>query len=319
MAGRGIMTKIFCTPYAQDFWELKAVFHDGTIYIMERETPERLESSSGRTEREKLMTYWGYRFETLSTVDIPPQDLENGDPQRKRAVLEARQHSSIVNTNNQFCSVVRTKLGSNEIVMGAEVDCMLAKNKPVGSRQSVYAELKTNRVIMNEHQHKNYMRHKLLRVYFQCWLAGIPTVIMGFRDDHGRLQKIEHIRTPDIPRMVRGHHDMWDAVICINFADAVLNWLWREIGEKRGGLRRDGGGGGGGRAGGDGITSGTENTGSSSPTSVLGDGRSISAPPSSIAAKATADAIVYRIYRTRAEQGNAICIEELDESSFLPF
>ncbi|KAJ1563789.1 decapping endonuclease targeting mRNA, partial [Cladochytrium tenue] len=62
-----------------------------------------------------------------------------------------------------------------------------------------------------------------------CWLAGIPHIVLGFRDDGGRLRTIEPLRTAEIPRSVRGGPAAWDPVVGINFADALLRWLAAEV------------------------------------------------------------------------------------------
>ncbi|KAJ3327290.1 Dom-3 Z [Blyttiomyces sp. JEL0837] len=240
---RGIMTKLFCTPYVDDAWELRATLYKGILYIMEYETTERRRQAYGATARDKLMSYWGYRFESLFTIDKPPNDLSGPDD----PCLHQRVDEAIVNTNIQFCSVVRTRLGTNEMVLGAEVDCMMSgelslfqvharktyqvkrKNLPMldtkpepHRRQRTYAELKTNRIITNDRQRRTFQRFKLLRIYFQSWLAGIPKIVIGYRDDQGILQSVETLNTHEIPRMVRGTPESWDAVVCINFADALI-------------------------------------------------------------------------------------------------
>ncbi|KAJ3166147.1 Dom-3 Z [Geranomyces variabilis] len=215
---RGIMTKVLCAPFSRDRWELGATLHDGTIYIEEHEKRKDL---YGSTDKDKLMSYMGYKFEALATIPFPPAELCGPSDPRL-----AERDSGTVNTNVQFCSVFKTKIGVNSIVMGAEVDCLLADRKPERDPQSAYAELKTNRVITNERQQQSFERHKLLKVWAQSFLPGIPTVIVGYRHDDGRLSHIEQRRTMDIPRSVRGTQPgIWDATVCINFADAFLTWL----------------------------------------------------------------------------------------------
>ncbi|KIK28841.1 hypothetical protein PISMIDRAFT_673079 [Pisolithus microcarpus 441] len=71
------------------------------------------------TPRNRLLTYYGYAFESYCTTsqpsghrDVPPdsQDVPGwgGD----------------VNTNVQWCSVVKTKLADRRVIMGGEVDCV---------------------------------------------------------------------------------------------------------------------------------------------------------------------------------------------------
>jgi RAT1-interacting protein len=64
------------------------------------------------------MGFWGYRFESLSTVAKFPSSKEAVDKDE----LQSRK-SSVVNTNEQYCTVVKTRLGNTSLIMGAEVDC----------------------------------------------------------------------------------------------------------------------------------------------------------------------------------------------------
>ena len=152
-------------------------YFKGTVYIMETETSETKAYERNKSHREKLMCYWGYRFESLCTISKPPADLVSNHSHVDPELVE-RKDSSSVNTNVQYCSVVKTKLGDIDIIMGAEVDCLhcgifvcLLKNvtcldlrrfldtEPDSSRrQEFYVELKTNRIIQNERQKKNFER-----------------------------------------------------------------------------------------------------------------------------------------------------------------
>jgi RAT1-interacting protein len=67
--------------------------------------------------------YYGYAFESYSTSEGPP-------PSRSTASAPATQQdappgwSGDVDTNVQWCSVVRTKLGDMRMILGGEVDCV---------------------------------------------------------------------------------------------------------------------------------------------------------------------------------------------------
>ena len=60
-------------------------------------------------------TYHGYAFESFCTSEQPdsprPRDGWGGD----------------VDTNVQWCNVVKTKLGAERVVIGGEVDCIRGK------------------------------------------------------------------------------------------------------------------------------------------------------------------------------------------------
>ncbi|KAI8611314.1 RAI1 like PD-XK nuclease-domain-containing protein [Chytriomyces sp. MP71] len=129
------------------------------------------------------------------------------------------------------------------IFVGAEVDCVmpLSSSTPPAAesssqqvaRQSTYVELKTHRQIQNPHQNSSFLKHKLLKTYFQCFLAGIPTIVFGFRDDAGFVRRVEHYKTLEVPRLVRRSFadpsEAWDPAVCINFGEEVLATLWRVV------------------------------------------------------------------------------------------
>ncbi|KAG0011361.1 Dom-3 Z, partial [Entomortierella chlamydospora] len=348
---RGILTKIMCTPYTRNEpWELGATLYKGTIYIEEHVTPEKRSAALGTSERHKLMSYWGYRFETICNISKPVSELrrtkvrkrapgtaavegpgaETGSGNKKRRSSDSHNSDSqtaesqredsrqpgsnkrarllendssaapdnseneesmnpsapsqsetsgscenvdssnannnsgdggnndkggeeseeeeyieqinlqdpeltgrldgIVDTNLQYCTVARTKIGRNSIIMGAEVDCISEPKKPPPFNPlSHYIELKTSRAIGSDRDRRNFERHKLLKFWAQSFLPGIPTIIVGFRDDDGNVMTVETLKTMEIPRLVRGKESEWDSTICINFLDGVLNFLRKKI------------------------------------------------------------------------------------------
>ncbi|CAO3635371.1 unnamed protein product [Mucor fragilis] len=151
---RGIMTKILCTPYSRkEPWELRATKHNGSIYMEEQVTEKKKNSENQASDRQKLMSYWGYRFETLCTVTKPPHEMT-----KKDAELQERLTAS-ANTNIQYCILAKTKLGNNSIIMGAEVDCCRdVKPKDPLKQPSNYIELKTSRVIESERNQYSFDR-----------------------------------------------------------------------------------------------------------------------------------------------------------------
>lgn len=73
------------------------------------------QSSRGRSDRRQdLMSFWGYKFEALSTLpsnwdDCSREQIENRDKE-------------IVSNEAQFCSIVKTGFADVKIVIGGEVD-----------------------------------------------------------------------------------------------------------------------------------------------------------------------------------------------------
>ena len=69
--------------------------------------------------RQRLQTYYGYAFESYCTSSAPrrPANVTSG----------VRGWGGDVDTNVQWCSVVKTKLGDTRIIIGGEVDCVRGK------------------------------------------------------------------------------------------------------------------------------------------------------------------------------------------------
>ncbi|KAI9202292.1 RAI1 like PD-XK nuclease-domain-containing protein [Polychytrium aggregatum] len=210
---RGLMTKIMCTPYANEPWELGLTLFEGTIYIEEHKFPSKYSNMS--PEEDRRMTYMGYKFESISTADVPPSELDPSSDSTE---------PKLINTNEQFCSVCKTKLGDLSLIIGGEVDCQTEGARDPANPSANYIELKTNKVFKHERQQFNFEKFKLLRIWAQSFLLGIPKVVLGFRTEEGILSHLETMNTLEIPRKVREKH-LWDPNVCLGFSYALLRWV----------------------------------------------------------------------------------------------
>lgn len=68
--------------------------------------------------RHRSQTYYGYAFESYCTSETPSCSKP------KTVVNIPVGWGGDVNTNVQWCSVVRTKLGDKRMIIGGEVDCV---------------------------------------------------------------------------------------------------------------------------------------------------------------------------------------------------
>ncbi|KAJ2613685.1 decapping endonuclease targeting mRNA [Coemansia sp. RSA 1365] len=225
---RGMLTRIFVTPYSlRDAWSMNATKVGSTIYIEDNITSENVAGRLGSSEDHQKMMYGGYRFETLCVIDTPPAELSPEDLNLK---LQTRA-DEVVNTNLEYCSVFRTRLGGHSVISGAEVDCIEGV-KPSSFPSRQYRELKTVKLLDSERAQSSFERFKLLKFWAQSFIAGIPTVTVGFRDDSGVLRGIQDFKTQDIPRMVKNKPRMWKPNVCMNFADKLLHFIKSHVVEE---------------------------------------------------------------------------------------
>ncbi|KAJ4849325.1 hypothetical protein Tsubulata_019133 [Turnera subulata] len=202
---RNNLNKILATAYIRNEpWEMGVHKRNGVVYLDVHKLPERPKS-----ELERRRCYWGYSFEALATED----------PER-----DGRIHH--VDANVEYCAVIKTKLGAHRLLMGAEMDC----HDTTDSGRKFYVELKTNRELDNYHTEERFEKEKLLRCWIQAFLAGVPYIVIGFRDDGGRLVRTERLTTKDITHRVK-MKNYWQGGVCLAFADEVLCWLYGTVKE----------------------------------------------------------------------------------------
>ncbi|MCJ1227752.1 decapping endonuclease targeting mRNA [Toensbergia leucococca] len=225
MTWRGMMTKIMATPFDNaNGFEMNATRFQGTIFIeenhehkLEQKKAQHSQPSQPGAPSQNLMSYWGYKFETLSLM--PDQWHPTS-----REYIESREELT-VNNHAQYCSIVRTGIGKIKMVIGGEVDAVWDckpddKDVPIN-----WVELKTSAEIESDRDMLKYER-KLLKFWIQSFLLGVPKIIVGVRSKDGFLQRLEELETKNIPGMVkRGGEGTWDGNLCINFTASFLDWL----------------------------------------------------------------------------------------------
>ena len=135
--------------------------------------------------------------------------LANACNQHCRYVFEALcTRQAEANANEEFGVVVATRLGPHRLLMGAEVDCYLPPTSthssssgrasaisnavsscgggsasPGAAGLPSYLELKTYRIPQHRGQQVTLYRHKYAKWWLQSFLAGVPTLGLGGRDD----------------------------------------------------------------------------------------------------------------------------------------
>jgi RAT1-interacting protein len=209
-------------PFSKlDDWEMNATFFQGTLFLEENHTKKitsrQDQHSAGARPgnmSQDLMSFWGYKFETLSLLPEPWSTTS-------REYIESREDQTVSNYA-QYCSIVRTGFGNVKMVLGGEVDAVM-DFKPDDKSQAVnWVELKTTAAINNERDQIKYER-KLMKFWAQSFLLGVPKIIVGYRTQQGILDRLEELDTQTIPEKVRMNgKGLWDGQICINFASTFL-------------------------------------------------------------------------------------------------
>lgn len=215
------MTKILTAPYEErDVWELNVMCVDGTMYFEEHLSDAKIKEKNDMEPRHRLQSYYGYSFESYCTSSAPDEHEHHSS-----GTSGAVGWGGDVDTNVQWCSVVKTKLGDTRIIIGGEVDCV--RGKYAGNTDN-FVELKTSLSIRGPQDEAKFEK-KLLKFYFQSFLLGVPEVFVGFRKPSGYLTTTQAFQTVQIPRLVRGKPGAWDPNICLAWGDRFLSFLRNTI------------------------------------------------------------------------------------------
>ena len=226
---RGMATKMMTVPFSKlDDWEMNATLFQNTIFIEEnhakklesRQQQDNAGASRGNMSQD-LMSFWGYKFETLSLLPDTWSKVS-------REYIESRE-DQVVSNYAQYCSVVRTGFGHLKMLLGGEVDAVM-DYKPEDSKTAPrWVELKTTAEVHNDRDQVKLER-KLLKFWAQSFLLGVPKIIVGYRNQQGLLQRLEEMDTQSIPEKVRLQgKNLWNGDVCIAFTSALLRWLKQTI------------------------------------------------------------------------------------------
>ncbi|CAK1548516.1 unnamed protein product [Leptosia nina] len=219
---RGLMTCIACTPYEnQEPWKIVAILFRGDIYLCARYTEQKIAQKKCMTEKDKLFTSWGYKFEQYMLSVKPHLDPNPEVP---------------VDETEEFSLVLTTNLNKHNIIYGAEMDGIRCDKKKVDEApdsfddiikylsDKEFVELKTNRHIERANQDRNFRRFKAKKWWCQSFLVGIETIVCGFRNDDGIVEELKVFNVSDLPKMSR---NFWDPKVCFNFLDTFFTFVKR--------------------------------------------------------------------------------------------
>lgn len=211
---RGNVSKLLTTAWnVSEAWTMEAeLVNNRTIVLNVKETEEGLRKALTRDGRDERMCYWGYAFEEAACSEKPFEEP--------------------VDCMECFCCVVKTKMGDLNVLMAGEVDCFEGD-----AELANYVELKTSRVMNDERQVKRFEKEKLLKWWAQSFALGVRRIMVGFRDDHGRVVKTQMLETLKLPGYVVKHANSWTPKDALRCASAVLTKLKELLADEPSGTR----------------------------------------------------------------------------------
>ncbi|XP_037502528.2 decapping and exoribonuclease protein-like, partial [Rhipicephalus sanguineus] len=134
----------------------------------------------------------------------------------------------LLRESEAYTVILRSKLGSHSIVLGAEVKAVDPSVECEPGSTASYVEFKVTRDQggSTDARRESFKRHALLAWWAQCRLAGVPRALCGYRNEHGILVNIEDIDVNDMPKMAEG---MWSEGKCMLFCDRLLSFIKQHV------------------------------------------------------------------------------------------
>jgi len=222
---RGTLAKLFSSMYdnrrgGEGAYTKEVMMVDGTVYMADGP----YEKKPGPSLEQR---YYGYSYENLVTSPagrVPP-----------------------VNTNAQWVAVVKAKLNRTRIILGGEVDCIesdafnnlhqrsdhVQKNNSAPLQPHQFIEIKTSILPSSEHEYCNLYRYKLLNLWIQSYLLGVPRIHVGMRDREGIIRAVQEYKTNTIPALVRQSQrdprGRWSADACLEAGAEIVEFVLRRL------------------------------------------------------------------------------------------
>ena len=118
---------------------------------------------------------------------------------------------SSIKEEHELGCVFKSRLGGTKLIYGAEIDCVDENGK--------FIELKTSRVLGNEvYRNGPFVERKMPKFWAQCYLVGIESLLVGFRDDFGVVKDLQFLATREMQSHVP-HKEMIERlerfILCI--------------------------------------------------------------------------------------------------------
>lgn len=215
---RGIMRKLISAAFDNPTYnkvELRVVAFDGQLFI--KDVASR-DDERQTTSESKNAWYTGYKFESVATLSQPL-------PYVDRTTLEKRP-KKLVNTGDEFITVVRTGVGSTKLILGAEIDCVFDFKEDGRDNLKHYAELKCTSMVSTQADARKFER-KIFKTWLQCFLVGIPRIIYGFRDENCILRTVEEFATDEVPLILKNNNPALNTscLDAIKWYGMLCEWL----------------------------------------------------------------------------------------------
>ena len=153
-----------------------------------------------RSQRQRLFPdvnkYTVYKFKALATLSKPVQLVS-------REALDKRP-KKLCNNGDKYVSVVKTGVGNVKLVLGSTIDCIFDFKEDGKDNLTHYAHLVLSPWITSTTDTRKF-EQQIFKAWLECFLSGVPKVIVGYQNDTHTLRAVEEFQTSEIPILLKNN------------------------------------------------------------------------------------------------------------------
>lgn len=206
---RTCLENIASTPYNFKFaWNFIATQEENGGAIVFHHDNVR---NKNMTDEQIRNNYYAHSFKAFATGQLDINDA-----------------AKVVNTRVEFRSVVTRLLGPLRLAFAAQVDAQDIEENGAGNGDlENYVKLRTVREPESDPDKKTFYGVKLRKLWFQAFLAGTGSVVVGMRDEDGVITRLVRVKTEDLPEIANGQLEelgshVWKPSVMLGFLQRVL-------------------------------------------------------------------------------------------------
>lgn len=194
-------TKIMRTPYnCKDAWTMYATEFKGSIYIIYWKRDEEL--ADDEDLRIHKIEKWGLTFKHY---------MKGGDPEDGW------------DANDEYRCVLKTMLGETSLLHAPNIHWADPEQFHEDFEDlDAFLSVRCCRELTEQNKILSHKRYKLNQWWAENQLAGIPRILVGYRNDEAVVHTLELMKTDELPEIAEGK---WDPNVCINFLAKFLEFV----------------------------------------------------------------------------------------------
>eukprot|EP00057_Strongylocentrotus_purpuratus_P004783 XP_003729445.1 PREDICTED: decapping and exoribonuclease protein [Strongylocentrotus purpuratus] len=195
---RGFFCRLLRAVASLDKLEILVTLCNGTYYI------ENVKDTDKERARQIEMGFGGKKFAQCITSPDGSSMPDLDEP---------------VNAYAQYVAVMKTQYGDHRIILSTEVQAE-RKDSNQASPEN-YVCIKTRNDDLEGKPLANFKRYKTLQWWSQAYMAGIPEVICGMRDDRRHI--ITSVKTMKTNQLSFESEGFWDPMLCQKKFESYLS------------------------------------------------------------------------------------------------